>query len=226
MKSFLIIATISLLIASCNQLPSDASVIINNAIQFHDPKGEWKDIDAIFNFKSSFSFNDSVPEEIIYTINNQEKVFIYKNTDRQVEIEFHSDSCIQHTEKGSCEGYTWTKNFYPYIWGLPMKLTDSIAKIDNKWTFDTLKGRKCFKVYVHYEAEDFQFYFDAKDYQLRGFQFLKNDSSGKGEIVTLEDLYEFQGIKFPKKRTWLHLDHSLIGTNEVVSIQPNSKLAQ
>ena len=72
---------------------------------------------------------------------------------------------------------------------------------------------------MNYEAENFWFFFDQVDYQLRGFKFLKNDSSEKGEIIILRDLMKVDGILLPKHRTWLHKDSSLIGTNELLEVE-------
>jgi hypothetical protein len=71
---------------------------------------------------------------------------------------------------------------------------------------------------MNYEAENFTYYIDQHDFQLRGFQFLKNDKSGKGEIIHLDGLIKYKDIQFPKKRTWLHLDGDTIGTNEAMNI--------
>ncbi len=205
-------------LSSCNNKPETAVQIINKSIEFHDPQNEWNNFDATFYFESSFSFNDSIPEEMKITIDVPNNNFTYKNIDREVEIQYLSDSCNLISEKGNCQGYSWTKNFYTYTWGLPMKLKDPNIKPLSKWNLDTINNYPCYAVYVNYEAENFTYYIDQEDFQLRAFKFLKNDESGKGEIIHLEGLQEYNNLQFPEKRTWLQLNGDTIGTNKVMNI--------
>lgn len=99
-----------------------------------------------------------------------------------------------------------------------MKLKDPNTKPNEKWQRDTINGFNCYAVGVNYESENYTFYFDQADYQLRAFKFLKNDQSGEGEIIHLQGLYKYNNIRFPQKRTWLHLNQDTIGVNEVVNI--------
>lgn len=218
MHKLFLFCFLSTIFFSCKNEPQSAQEIIDKAIKFHDPNNQWNSLNAKFLFESSFSFNDSVPEELHLSINNPQNQFTYKNLDRKVEIYYDNDSCEVISADGSCGGYSWTKNFYPYIWGLPMKLKDPGVTPESTWKKDTINGFNVYQVLVNYEAENFKFYFDQKDYQLRAFEFLKNDDSGKGEIIFLKDLFEFNGIKFPAYRKWMELNRELIGTNEVKAI--------
>lgn len=219
MKHFTLLTILTSIVLSCSTKPKNASEIISNSIEFHDSNLQWQKLNSKFFFKSSFAFNDSIPEDLQISIDVPNNNFIYKNMDRNVELEYFEDSCIKKSVNGSCDGYQWTKNFYTYVWGLPMKLTDPNVIPNPEWTMDSLNGFSCYAVRINYESENYTFYFDQNDYQLRGFQFLKNDQSGKGEIVHLDGIYQFQNIKFPKKRTWLHLNNDTIGVNEIIKIK-------
>jgi hypothetical protein len=218
MRNFGLIIISFLMLFSCNKKPETAIQIIDKSIEFHDPENEWENLFATFSFNSSFSFNDSIPEELNITIDNLYNDFTYRNADRKVEIQYTEDSCKLISDNGSCEGYAWTKNFYTYVWGLPMKLKDPNIKPIPEWNLDTINNYPCYAVYVNYEAENFTYYIDQVDFQLRAFQFLKNDNSGKGEIIHLEGLIEYKDFQFPKKRIWLHLNGDTIGTNEAMYI--------
>lgn len=196
-----------------------ANSIIERSINFHDPKDNWNKLNATFSFESSFSWNDSIPEELNISIDVPKNEFRYVNLDRKVDIFYPKDSCIVNSKDGSCAGYSWTKNFYTYVWGLPMKLKDPGIKPEEDFVKMTLRGKEVYEVKVNYDAENFKFYFDSKTFQLEFFSFLKNDTSGHGEFIILKDLYEFNGIKFPAHKTWTNLsDTSLIGTNVVTTI--------
>ena len=189
--------------------------IILKSISFHDPNSQWNTFYDTMNFESSFSFNDSIPEDLELTFNNKESYFKYFNHDRKVEIEYRPNSCNASPNNSLCGNYSWTYGFYPYIWGLPMKLNDPGIKPEKGFKKTVLNSDSVWEIQVNYEAENFWFYFDEKDYQLKGFKFIKNDSTNHAEIVILKDLKEVNGIKFPKHRTWLNLDSTLIGTNEL-----------
>lgn len=216
LHSLILLTALYSCITTVPQKKLSSSDIISKSIKFHDPNNNWRKINATMNFSSSFSFNDSIPEALELSFNTKENYFRYLNHDRKVDIEYHGDSCTLNSENGSCSGYSWTSKFYPYIWGLPMKLKDP-GVIPNKG-FDKVafQGDSVWQVQVNYEAENFWFFFNPNDFQLKGFKFIKNDSTGKGEIVILKGIKEFKGIRFPQHRTWLHLDSSLIGTNEFI----------
>lgn len=217
MIQILVFTAITLLITACSEALT-AKKIISNSIQFHDPNLKWTSLNQTLSFDSRFSFNDSVPEEMHLTFNNGSQEFTYNNLDRAVKLHYTPDTCYKKTSNGDCNGYKWTYGFYPFIWGLPMKLEDPGVEPESSFKATTFNNLKVWEVQINYTAENYWFYFDKTNYQLRGFKFIKNDNSKKGEIIVLNNLLEVNGIKFPKHRTWLHLDSSLIGTNEVIKL--------
>jgi len=209
-----------LIITSCEESKIEtAQDIVNASITFHDPENKWKSLNAEFVFQSKFEFNDSVPEELHININVQNNNFRYTNLDRKVDISYSQDSCIVNQGNTNCNSYAWTKNFYTYIWGLPMKLNDPGTTINPNFTLDTIQQIPVYNVSVPYHDENYQFYFHQKTYELKFFQFIKNNETGHGEFITLSEIYEHNGIKFPKHKRWEQLSsRELIGTNEVLSI--------
>lgn len=216
LRTFAIII-IAALISSCSNTIT-AEQVITDSINYHDPMSKWSTLNATLRFDSRFSFNDSVPEDMLLTFNNAEQSFTYHNTDRAVKLHYTPDTCLQETTNGNCLGYSWTYGFYPFIWGLPMKLKDPGVQPNKSLKSTKFNKHIVWEVQVNYTAENYWFYFDKQDYQLRGFKFIKNDSTKKGEIIVLNELFEINGIKLPKHRTWLHLDSTLIGTNEVTQL--------
>ena len=212
--------TVSIL-TSCVDKPKvlTAQDILDASIKFHDPENKWKSLNANFVFESKFESNDSVPEELLININVPENGFQYDNLDKKVSIKYNQDNCEVLKGNATCEGYQWTKNFYTYVWGLPMKLNDPATNITTIYGTHTIKKTPVYIVFVSYESEDYKFYIDQKTFELKFFEFIKNDSSMKGEFITLSGIYEYYGIKFPKHKRWDDLyTKELIGTNEVLSI--------
>jgi len=99
----------------CEEKPETADQIIEKSIQFHYPENNWNKLNTTFVFNSSFSFNDSIPEELRISIDVPENKFKYNNLDRSVKIKYLKDSCIVLSKNGSCDGYRWTKNLYTFV---------------------------------------------------------------------------------------------------------------
>ena len=220
--SFLTILSLST--NSCNtraKAPTSSEEIISKSIEFHDPHQAWNKFRATFHFDSRFAIADYPIESLEVSINVPENYLRYHNRSRKIDLSYQGDSCFVHSMAGNCETYRWTQNFYTYIWGLPMKLQDPGVFPKKGFTRLHFNEIPCYAVQVHYEAENFEFYFDSLDFQLRGFRFIKNDGSGKGELITADGLLEFDGIRFPRKKTYCSLpDSAFGGTNEVLKILP------
>lgn len=214
----LIFATV---LFSCNtQAPTKETPkdIIKKSIQFHDPKGIFNEFSARFNFESSFSWNDSIPEELIMDMDFRNYSLLYHNLDRKMKLDFKKDTCNTIEGSTNCNDFIWAYDFYLYIWGLPMKLADPGINIKDTLYSINQNGKNFKAIDIEYETEYYSFYFDSL-YALNGFQFIKKDNPAKGEIIWLEGIIEHQGIKFPKKRYWYDLEKNLLGTNECIRIE-------
>ena len=198
--------------------PLTAEDIIQKSIKYHDPKGNFNELNARFYFESAFSWNDSIPEELVMDMDFKNYALVYRNLDREMELEYQKDTCFTHKGETSCRDFIWAYDFYLYIWGLPMKLSD--PGIDVKDTVYSIhhKGKELKAIDIEYETEYYSFYFDSL-YALNGFQFIKKDNPEKGEQIWLEGVIEHEGIKFPKKRVWYDLKNNLLGTNECVKTE-------
>lgn len=218
MKNLIYFFALTLFFTSCKEQPKSPEDIINKSIDFHDQHNQWKNLNAQFIFDSRFSIATFPQETLNISMNIKTEEFIYHNPKRKIKVSYVNDICSADSCTGACKGYIWTKSFYPYVWGLPMKLKDPGYSPEKEWGKDEFNGFDCYTVNMHYDNENFTFYFDQSDYQLRGFKFIKNNTEKHGEIVKLKGLHIYEGIKFPAYRTWLNLDSTLIGTNQVLEI--------
>lgn len=217
--SVIVLISIAFLNISCSNKPKNAIELVNKSVAFHDPNNQWNNLDVLFEFKSSFSWNDSIPEQLLLGIDVPNYSLDYLNTDRKLHYIFTQDSCSTLLGSPSCSDFIWAYNFYIYMWGLPMKLNDPNTKIKQDFTMESINNKEAYAIEVNYENEDWRFFFDQNTYQLLGFTFIKKDGSNHGEKVIVSDLFEYNGIKFPKIRTFYKLDNNkYIGENEVVKI--------
>jgi hypothetical protein len=100
-----------------------------------------------------------------------------------MDITYNQDSCQTIQGNTTCAGYQWTKNFYTYTWGLPMKLKDQGTKIKPNFKLDTVQKIPLYVILVPYENENFKFYFDQKTFELKFFGFLKNTTEKKESLL-------------------------------------------
>jgi hypothetical protein len=133
-----------------------------------------------------------------------------------VNLYYSPENCKSLDSAGSCDGYEWASRFYPFIWGLPMKLNDEEVNL-NKVVGDTLiSNRPSYVLFNSYDTEDWEFYIDKQTFSLNGFKFVFKSDPAKGELVIHAGLSNMNGIKTPLKRTWLDLDGNHLGTDYFV----------
>ena len=110
------------------------------------------------------------------------------------------------------------RNYFVYLYGLPMKLQDKGTVIDEKVTKTKFQGKEYLSIKVTYEAnvgkDTWYFYFDPTTYALSGYRFYHKEEDNDVEYITLEGLETVQGIKIPKVRTWYYnKDDKLLGAD-------------
>ena len=211
----------------CQKLNADA--LLNKTIQYHDPNSLWNEFKASFfvtmesaegslrkskinlDLKHSF-FNLSVKvDENQWT----------SSIDRGVcKLSFNGSEVINpEIEKKfglNCERALMYKNYYTYLYGLPMKLKDPGTIISPKVLEKTINGLSYWVLKVNYKPEvgsdTWYFYFDKNSYALRRYQFFHDESKNDGEYIILENELEIAGIRMPKNRSWYYnSDNTYLG---------------
>ena len=211
----------------CQKLNADA--LLNKTIQYHDPDSLWNEFKASFfvtmesaegslrkskinlDLKHSF-FNLSVKvDENQWT----------SSIDRGVcKLSFNGFEVINpEIEKKfglNCERALMYKNYYTYLYGLPMKLKDPGTIISPKVLEKTINGLSYWVLKVNYKPEvgsdTWYFYFDKNSYALRRYQFFHDESKNDGEYIILENELEIAGIRMPKNRSWYYnSDNTYLG---------------
>jgi hypothetical protein len=108
------------------------------------------------------------------------------------------------------------RDYYGYLYGLPMKLKDKGTQIEDKIKRVKFQGKEYLSIKVTYEAkvgkDTWYFYFNPATYALEGYRFYHDESKNDGEYITLEGLETVQGIKIPKTRAWyVNKDDKFLG---------------
>tara|TARA_B110000091_G_C13809884_1_gene474482 strand:+ start:846 stop:1553 length:708 start_codon:yes stop_codon:yes gene_type:complete len=194
--------------------------LLEKSIQFHDPNGNWN------AFKGSFMVTmktpKSSPRKSYIEIDLPEEYFLVKAikdtlvTQYTLRKGFCSMAINGNTTPSekllkkhqlSCERANLYKNYYSYLYGLPMKLKDEGTIIHQKIATKTFKGKEYLVLKVTYKKEvgsdTWYFYFDPKTYAMEVYQFFKTEKDS-GEYILLSGLETINDIRMPKKRAWYY----------------------
>jgi hypothetical protein len=123
----------------------------------------------------------------------------------------------------NCDRANMYKNYYTYLYGLPMKLNDEGTIVHEGVERKTFKGKEYLVLRISYEdtigSDIWCFYFDSNTYAIEIYQFFKTDDKGTlkpntGEYILLTETETIKGIKMPKNRAWyFNRDDEYLGTD-------------
>lgn len=211
--------------------------LLKKCIHFHDPQDNWskfqgqlhllhpkeKDtttsqvsinfIDDYFNYTSIKEKNQTI-EQIV-----DKGVGYYKVNNKKNQA---SPELIAKYYLGEKQSKFW-KNFFVYLYGLPIKLQDKGAIIQDEVYKKHFHGKQYFVLKVNYSPtvgkEVWYFYINPKTYALEAYQFYHNQADNDGEYILLDELEEYNGIKIPKIRTWfMNKDNKQVGVDILIKV--------
>ena len=208
-----------------------ATQLLDKAIQYHDPQNNWTRFDGKFNIVME------TPKS------SDRKSYIHLNVPKQIfELEVQMDGVkyAYHFEKETCttllngsnqiseedrkeyrltcERGSLMRDYYTYLYGLPMKLKDPGANLVKTVERRVFKGKEYLVLKVVYDEnvgdDVWYFYFDPTTFAMEVYQFYHDEKKGDGEYILLKDLAEIDGIKMPKIRAWYYnSDDTYLGTD-------------
>jgi len=195
--------------------------LLEKAIAYHDPQGNWSsfvgDLTVTMSMPdkpdrvSELSMN--LVEEFFQIISERDGIKIDRKLNKNVcsfllngRSEFFEEEKEKH--KLTCDRTKLWRNYYTYLYGLPMKLKDPGTIIDPITQRKEFKGKTYLVLKVTYEAEvgkdTWYFYFDPETYAMEVYQFFKIESDNDGEYILLTGEEVISGIKMPKTRAWYY----------------------
>jgi hypothetical protein len=216
------------------QMPS-AQEIVDRSIAYHDPNNNWE------GFKGSFTVEMETPSRPLRTsqihldFNKSYFKYVVEQADTTTEGVWNKGNCShklndsdrftsKEAEKHrlNCDRTTKMKDYYTYLYGLPMKIKDPGTILSEKVEISSFHGEAFYKIRVDYEEgvgkDVWYFYFDTKDFRLRHYQFYHDLSKNDGEYILLSEEEVVQGIKMPKVRAWyMNNDDRYLGTDVLYS---------
>lgn len=215
----------------------DAGELLAAAIAYHDAEGVWER--GSFRIVLEESRPDGGSRETAIVIDNAAGHFMMRRQagDDLIEAMVRDDDC-QVRLNGSddipperaeelrlgCDALQRTRDYYVYLYGLPMKLRDPGTRIDPEVEKTTFQGRDVLGIRVTYDpdvgSDTWYFYFDTDPKALVGYRFYHDESANDGEYITLEGEATGAGLRLPKTRSWYtHQGDRHLGTDTIVSIE-------
>lgn len=210
--------------------------LLNKSIAYHDPNNNWSTFNNWFTVTMQTpNSSDRTTDILINLPDNYFKAVAKKDSIITTYYSKHG-KCIttmldslkiadlpEPPKRSHCETTELYKNYYTYLYGLPMKLKDSGTKIHEKVEHKVFKGKNYLVLKATYDKsvgnDIWYFYFNPKTYALEVYQFFKTDASGKiisksGEYILLSEETIIQDIKMPKIRAWYYnKDNTYLGTD-------------
>jgi len=210
--------------------------LLEKAISYHDSNDSWSSFNGTLNVTMETpkrSHRDSeikinLPEEYFYVKAKHDTITTeYTLNKEECLIRLNGLSKLSEEQlkihRLSCERANMYKNYYTYLYGLPMKLKDPGTNIHETIERKLFKGKTYLVLKVTYDeavgSDIWYFYFDPNTYAMEIYQFFKTDESGNmnpdsGEYILLSGEETISGIKMPKTRAWYYnKDDKYLGTD-------------
>ena len=209
--------------------------LLDRAIQFHDPNGIWPTFKGRLRVVMETPSSPDRNSEIWIDLPTETFRLTARRGDLTTHYELIGDQCNlklngnkefdpkEAEEAGlSCERGAMYKNYYTYLYGLPMKLKDPGTNIDPEVKKMDFKGKEYLVLNVTYDQEVgsdvWRFYFDPETYAMEVYQFFKGNPEGAGkntgEYILLDGTKMVEGMKIPKTRAWYYnKDDKYLGTD-------------
>ncbi len=209
--------------------------LLNKAIAYHDPNGSWD----TFQGKLFITMNTPDGKERLSKVEINLPAQYFKLTASQkgttIEQTLEKGNCTlklngsttisaedKKTHRISCERASTMKNYYTYLYGLPMKLKDPGTLLDPKVQTKIFNGKKYQVLKVSYDEkvgkDVWYFYFDPVTFAMEVYQFFHDESKNDGEYIILSDIESVGSIKMPKTRAWYYnSDDTYLGIDNLTN---------
>jgi hypothetical protein len=198
-----------------------AKQLLDCSIAYHDPQGRWER--GAFQITDQSRRPDGTGRPTVLRFDNARNRFEMDGwvDGRALRVVVENDTVLDLRVDGKAnltpeelrsyrlsppEGILVRRNFYLYLWGLPMKLKDPGTRLDPKVRETNLQGTAVYELRVTYDErvgkDIWYFQLDRETCALVGHRFHHDESAGDGEHAVLSDEVSGQGLRLPRVRKW------------------------
>jgi hypothetical protein len=212
--------------------------LLEKAIAYHDPSQQWRSFRGTLGITMNSPNSSDRFSKVTFNLPANYFKLVVRKDSVTYEQELNKGTCVQKLNGStsispedaqkyrlSCERAFTMKNYYTYLYGLPMKLKDPGTIIAEKVIQKSFKGKDYLVLKVTYEEtvgkDVWYFYFDPKTYALNVYQFFHDEAVNDGEYILLEGEMTIQNMKIPLKRTWYtNKEDRYLGTDVLTVFSP------
>lgn len=219
---------------------SPAADLLAQSIAYHDPDGRW----AMGAWR--LTVQETRPEApqdsrtTVLEIDNGRGTFAWRTRRDGADLagELAGDRCAltlngsteisdadRDKHRLTCDRLRTLRNYYTYLWGLPMKLRDPGTRLDPEIRDEVFQETPVRALRVTYEAgvgkDTWFFYFDRERPVLAGYRFHHDEAKQDGEFIVLDGEVSGGGLRLPARRAWyVNQDGKHLGTDTLTRIEP------
>lgn len=205
--------------------------LLEKSIQYHDPNNVWAVQKHELNLKETRPNGADRQTKLVIDIPNSFFEINQLRDGRQIIRQMNNEACIHQLDGSAqialeevkslqltCERTEFLRNYYTYLWGLPMKLKDPGTLLGEKIMETTFMNHACYAFKVSYSPEVgkdvWYFYFNKSTFALLGYRFYHDESKNDGEYIPLEEEVIVNGMRLPKIRKWfVNKDDRFLGAD-------------
>ena len=205
--------------------------LLRKSLAYHDPKGQWNKIRWQVHLLETRPGGPSRNTRLDWMPAKNQLTLIREQEEQQLEYRLNGEQpsfalngrrelTPEELKTNRLDGdrAKLLRNYYTYLWALPMKLQDPGTQLHAPVQRRFFNDREYLELKVTYEAgvgkDTWYFYFDETTAALRGYRFYHDEAKNDGEYILLEDEVNYQGMRIPKRRSWYtHGDNRLLGTD-------------
>lgn len=211
--------------------------LLERSMAFHDPDGTWEKTRFTLVVDMDIPGRPVRSSEIV--INNEKGTFDLSVVQSGKLLQWSLDALDSAEMKvnfraptpGEVDSLSLTadrarrwRNYYCYLYGLPMKLTDEGTNIQDGVIETTFMNKDVLALKVTYDekvgSDVWYFYFSPDTYAMVGYRFYHDEAKNDGEYIVLDGMSIHNGMRIPKDRTWYtNADDRLLGTDMLVSME-------
>lgn len=215
--------------------------LLSKSIEFHDPSNSWSTFSGTLFITMETPGNSDRISEVTLNFPADYFKLVVRKDDTTTEEVIDKGSCSlvvngkeikkqaedSTNKKEQCGPTEMMRNYYTYLYGLPMKLRDKGTILGPTVAKKTLKGKEYLVLKATYDEEVgkdiWYFYFNPDNYALEAYQFYHNEVENDGEYIVLKGIEEVDGIKIPKIRNWYtNNENRLLGTDFLTEATTNT----
>lgn len=206
--------------------------LLEKAIQYHDPQRVWSNFSGelkleftgpVMTDRTSVVTID-LPNEFFNVSSEQEGKTSFREIKNNIcRFSTENDKVSQASlDSEECARTLMFKNYYTYLYGLPMKLKDPGTVVNSSVKQLNFKGKDYLVLQVSYDeavgSDVWQFYFNPETYAMEVYQFFKGEDMNTGEYILLSGEMLVNGIKMPRDRAWYYnKDDGYLGTDVLIN---------